>query len=167
MRSVVAIISAVSLLTGQVSTGFAQSASPQPAQPAAYTADAAVNAQIVEAFNANPNGGIPLSKRISDIIVKDPTLAVGLVRYVRTAPGLVKDQKIAAERGLADALLRMGVKAADMPVAPVQEVWDPLYLLALLALIGAGFGIACLAGALGCGNNGNPQPPPVVSHHSH
>jgi hypothetical protein len=163
MRSVIAIVGAFSLVVAQVSPGFAQSTLPVPVQPAALSppAETAVNPTIVEAFKAYPKGGDQLSKRISDFVVKDPKLAVGLVRYVRTAPGLVKDQKVAAERGLADALTRMGVKAADMPVkAPVQEVWDPTYLLALLAL--AGVVASCFAWWCNTTNN---QPPPVVSHH--
>jgi hypothetical protein len=150
MRSVISVVGAVSLVWAQVSTGFAQSAARPPLQPAALNApsDPAVNAQISQLFSAYPKGGDQLSKRISDLIVKDPKLAVGLVRYVQTAPGLVRDQKVAAEHGLADALTRMGVKAADMPVAPVQEVWDPSYLLALLALaVATGlaicFGVFC------------------------
>jgi hypothetical protein len=161
MRSVIAIVSAVSLLTAQASTGFAQSAAPLPVRPAAVSTPAEINPVIVEAFKAYPKAGDQLSKRISDFIVKDPKLAVGLVQYVRTAPELTRDQKVAAERGLADALTRMGVKAADMPVAPVQEVWDPSYLLALLALA-VGTGLVLCFGWFCHGNN---PPPPVISHH--
>jgi hypothetical protein len=86
---------------------------------------------------------------------KDPKLAVGLVKYVRTSSELVKDQKLAAERGLAAALTRMGVKAADMPLPPpAEEVWNPWYLLGLLALIP----ILCFAEFCKTSNN----PPPVV-----
>jgi hypothetical protein len=160
MRSVIAVVGAVSLVVAQVSPGFAQSTLPVPAQPAALAppAETAVNPTIVEAFKAYPKGGDQLSKRLSDLIVKDPKLAVGLVKYVRTSSELVKDQKLAAERGLAAALTRMGVKAADMPLPPpAEEVWNPWYLLGLLALIP----ILCFAEFCKTSNN----PPPVVSHH--
>jgi len=94
------------------------------------------NPVIAEAFQAFPKGGDPLSKRIADIIAKDPKLAAALVKFVQTAPGLSTDQKLAAERGLAAALNRLGIKAADMPVkAPVvAEAYDYTWLLALAAI---------------------------------
>ena len=103
---------------------------------------------IVEAFTAFPQGGDQLRKRIADIITKEPKLASGLVRYVQTTPGLNKEQKLAAEGGLADALNRLGIKAADLPVykAPPQEVaapprvFDPTPFLFGAAIIG----ITCL-----------------------
>jgi hypothetical protein len=147
MRSVIAVVSAVAMLVAQMPPGFAQSAVPVPAQPAAWTAvqDATVDAAIVDAFKAFPKGGDLLSKRIADIIVKNPQLAVGMVKYVQMAPDLSKEQKVAAERGLAAALNRLGINAADMPVkaprpAPVAEVYDYSYLLGLLAIAG----IICL-----------------------
>jgi hypothetical protein len=100
-----------------------------------------------------------LSKRIADIIVKDPNLAAGLVKYVRTAPGLNRDQKLAAERGLAAALERLGIKAADMPVKalprPVEEPYDYSYLLALLAVAG----LICLGLCVH-----ETSPPPISPH---
>ena len=146
MRSVIAIVSAVALVAAQIPPGFAQNAG--SAQPAAYNpaldATVTVNPAIVDAFKAFPKGGDPLSKRIADMIVKDPRLGPGLVKYVMTDRGLSTDQKLAAERGLAEALNRLGVKAADMPVykaPPVAEVYDYTWILGLLAILG----IICLA----------------------
>jgi len=146
MRSVVAVVSAVAMLAAQIPPGFAQNT--VPVQRAMYNPaldpTVSVNQAIVDAFNAFPKGGDPLSKRIADIIVKNPRLGAGLVKYVQTAPGLTKDQKLAAERGLAEALTRLGVKAADMPVKappPVAEVYDYTWILGLLAILG----IICLA----------------------
>src|SRR5262249_11986207 len=93
---------------------------------------------IVAAFDAFPKGGDQLSKRISDIIVKDPKLAAGMVKYLQATPGISREQKVAAEHGLAAALNRLGIKAADMPVkapvAPVAEAYDWTWLLALAAI---------------------------------
>ena len=147
MRSVIAVVSAVAIVLAQIPPGFAQNAG--SAQPAAYNpaldATVTVNPAIVAAFKAFPKGGDPLTKRIADIIVKDPSLAPGLVKHVMTDPGLSKDQKLAAERGLAEALTRLGVKAADMPVykapPPQAAVYDYTWILGLLAIAG----IVCLA----------------------
>src|SRR5260370_40766257 len=129
MRARIAVVRAVAMVVAQIPSGFAQNAVPVP-RPAALNSaqDATADPAIVDAFKASPKGGDVLSKRIADIIAKDPNLAAGLVKYVRTAPGLNRDQKLAAERGLAAALERMGIKAADMPVKalprPVEVPYD-------------------------------------------
>jgi hypothetical protein len=146
MRSVVAVVSAVAMILAQMPPGFAQNA--VSAQPATYNpaldATVSVHTNIADAFKAFPKAGDPLIKRIADIIVKNPRHAAGLVKYVQTAPGLSNDQKLAAERGLAEALKRLGVNAADMepPVykaAPAQ-VYDYSWILGLLAILA----IACI-----------------------
>jgi hypothetical protein len=146
MRSTIAVISAVALLVVQIPSGYAQNAGVAPKQPVALTRaqpvaltraqdevdKATPSAAIVEAFKAFPGGGDLLSRRLADIVVNEPKLAVGLVKHVKTA-ALTKEQKLAAERGLAQALNRLGVKAADMPVKalPVAEP-DYTWLLGLL-----------------------------------
>ena len=141
MRSVIAIVSAVAMLGAQVPPGFAQNALSRPAQPAAFSSgQQSVNiSDIVAAFDAFPKGGDQLSSRISDIIVKDPKLATGMVKYLQATPGISRQQKVAAEQGLAEALNRLGIKAADMPVkaavAPA-ETWDWTWLLAAAAIAG-------------------------------
>lgn len=148
MRSAIAVVSAASLIVAQVpAVGFAQTAA--PLQPVTLgPAQTAQNPVIAEAFKAFPNGGDAFSKRIADLIVGDPKLATDVLRFVKTGPGVTYGQKIAAERGLAAALDRMGVKAADMPVkaprAPVEEPYDYTWLAALAAaaLIA---GIVCAA----------------------
>ena len=165
MRSIIAITSAMAMMLAQVpTTGFAQTAASPPVpqrvtwSPAQTTE--AQNALIAEAFKAFPNGGDALSKRISDLIAGNPKLATDLVKYVRTVPGVTYGQKIAAERGLASALERLGIKAADLPMpvkAPpmVAEVYDYTWLAALAAAAGIA-GIVCLAGA--CRNDHNMVP---------
>jgi hypothetical protein len=138
IRPVIAIVSSVAMLVAQMPPGFAQNAAPPPVRVALPAQDATPSPAIVEAFNAFPKGGDQLSRRIADIIAKNPRLAAGLVKYVQTAPHLTTDQKLAAEQGLAAALIRLGVRAADMPVkapppaAPVA--YDYSWILALLAI---------------------------------
>ena len=169
MRSTIAVVSAVAMLVCQIPPGFAQSAMPVP-QPAAFQpTDATPDPAIVDAFAAFPKGGEALSKQLADIIVKDPSLAPGLVNYVRTA-GLNKDQKLAAERGLAAALQRLGIKAADIPVKALPpagaapEGYDYTYLLALAGVAAATAGLICLGV---CRNEGTTTVgSPIVSPHS-
>ena len=153
MRSVITITSTVAMMLAQVpTTGFAQSV--VPAQPVALSSapqTAAQNAAIDKAFKAFPNGGDALVKRISDLITRNPKLATELVKYVQSAPGVTYGQKVAAERGLAAALERMGVNAADMPVkappmAPAPAAYDYSWLIALAALAVVG-GIICVTDA--------------------
>ena len=141
MRSAIAIVSAVALLVAQVPPSFAQNALSKPAQPVGFSPgqqSVNVSPAIVDAFNAFPNGGDQLSKRITDIIVRDPKLAMGMVKYLQATPSISREQKLAAEHGLAAALNRLGIKAADMPVkapvAPVAEAYDWTWLLALAAI---------------------------------
>ena len=149
LRLPVAIISSGALLVAQIAPGFAQNTVPPPARPATFSPaqDATPSPVIVDAFKAYPKGGDELSKRIEDIIVGDPNLAPGLAKYVQTTPGLTKEQKLAAVRGLAAALNRMGINAADMPLkAPPAAVPPPVAecpecVLLALAAIG---GLICL-----------------------
>ena len=149
----VSVVCSVALLMAQMPPGFAQNAVSTPAQPAAFgpAQDVTPSTGIVDAFKAFPKGGDLLSKRIEDIIVADPKLAPDLAKYVQTAPDLNKEQKQAAFRGLAAALNRLGIKAAELPlpakepayVAPPPEVYPGAALLALLALGGLICVLAC------------------------
>ena len=167
MRSTIAVVSAMALLVGQIPPGFAQSAMPVPQPVAFQPTDATPDPAIIDAFAAFPKGGEALSKQLADIIVKDPSLAPGLVNYVRTA-GLNKDQKLAAERGLAAALQRLGIKAADMPVKALPagaapEGYHYTYLLALAGVAAATAGLICLGV---CRNEGTTTVgTPIVSPH--
>ena len=107
---------------------------------------------ISSTINGFPNGGEPLKLAISDLIVKHRNLAANLITYLRTKPSLTPAQKQAIVAGLADALNRLGIVAADLalpvkaggPVGEGGQVggFDPT-LLVLLAAAGAaaGFGI--------------------------
>jgi hypothetical protein len=147
MRSAIAVVSSVAMLVAQMpaAPAFAQTATSPAAVPASLNPEhaRAQGRMFAEAFMAFPNGGGPLSDRIADIILKNPNSAAALVRYMQTTPRLSRNQKLAAEHGLAAALQRMGIKAADMPVKaplPQEEGYNYSYLLALLAIAG----IICL-----------------------
>ena len=166
LRLPIAIISSVALLVAQIAPGFAQNTVPPPARPAAFSPaqDATPSPVIIDAFKAYPKGGDLLSKRIEDIIVSDPNLAPGLAKYVQTDQSLNKEQKQAAFNGLAAALNRLGINAADMYVkAPVYKAppapvvpppvacWE--CVLFALAVIG---GVIC---AVECRGNNEPIVP--------
>jgi hypothetical protein len=165
-RIPISIMCSVAMLVAQMPPGFAQNAVSTPAQPAAFgQAQDVTPPAIVDAFKAFPKGGDLLSKRIEDIIVTDPKLAPGVAKYVQTAPDLNKEQKLAALRGLAAALNRLGIKAAEMPVPVYKEapppvgapppVVEPWVLLVGLA---ATAGIVCAAL---CQGEETPAPVPV------
>jgi hypothetical protein len=159
----ISIICSVAMLVAQMPPGFAQNAVSTPAQPAAFgPAQEVTPPAIVDAFKAFPKGGDLLSKRIEDIIVADRKLAPDLAKYVQTAPDLNKDQKQAALRGLAAALNRLGIKAADYSAPPLvtkegvlppeepNPLWVPLLGLAVAA------GLAC---AVACHGTTTTVPP--------
>jgi hypothetical protein len=153
LRAPIGMVSCIAMLVAQVPPGFAQNAASSPAQQAAVSPapDASVSPSIVQAFSAYPKGGPGLSKLLEDLIVGNPQLAPQLVRYVQTSPGLTREQKQAAFSGLATALNRMKVQAADLPVPvykappappPVAEEIPWLAILAGAAIVGGGL---CLA----------------------
>src|SRR5215831_14049164 len=147
MRIPISIICSVAMLLAQMPPGFAQNAVSTPAQPAALGPVQDVTPPaIVNAFKAFPKGGDQLSKRIEEIIVADPKLAPDLAKYVQTAPDLNKEQKQAALRGLAAALNRLGINAAELPVytkeappapPPVYGELPPVVPLIPLAVLAA------------------------------
>jgi hypothetical protein len=145
----ISVACSVAMLVAQIPPGFAENAASTPPSQAAFSPaeDVTPSPAILDAFKAFPKGGDLLSKRIEDIIVADPKLAPGLAKYVQTAPDLNKEQKQAAFRGLAAALNRLGIKAAELPLA--KEPPPPVYAEPgvgpgpLLALVGLGV-FACV-----------------------
>src|SRR5262249_51842273 len=129
-RVSISVISGIAMLVAQIPPGFAQNAVSTPAQPAAFDPAQDVTPRaIVDAFKAFPKGGDQLSKRIEGMIVADPKLAPDLAKYVQTAPDLNKEQKQAALQGLAAALNRLGINAAELPVYTKEPppVVPPVY----------------------------------------
>jgi len=154
-RTTISVACSVAMLVAQIPPGLAQNAVSAPPSQAAFSPaqeDVTPSPAILAVFKAFPKGGDLLSKRIEDIIVTDPKLAPDLAKYVQTAPDLSKEQKQAAFRGLAAALNRLGIKAAELPVytkeaappvAPVYEV-PPLVPLIPLALLAGICVVACV-----------------------
>ena len=145
-------LTTVVAVTATVAAGFPSS--PVFAQarliPTSATPTAPVDqtALISSTINGFPNGGEPLKLAVSDLIVQHRNLAPSLATYLRDEPSLTPAQKQAIVAGLADALNRMGILAADMAL-PVSEGQvgqvgglDPLLLVFLTAFVAAaGVGI--------------------------
>jgi hypothetical protein len=115
------------------------------ATPVALEATTPADTAIVEMFRAFPNGGTVLSNRVADFVVTNPKLAPALANYVVTSRELSRAQKIAAEHGMAAALQRLGINAADLPYptkapppvypAPVEEGFNAWWLVLAAAVI--------------------------------
>jgi hypothetical protein len=159
----ISVVCSVAMLVAQIPPGFAQNAASTPPSQAAFSPaqeDVTPSPAILDAFKAFPKGGDQLSKRIEDLIVEDPKLAPGLAKYMQTAQDLTKEQKQAAFRGLALALNRLGIKAAELPVItkeappPVAPVYfDPGPPILALAALGV---FACV---LACQQGEGPAAP--------
>jgi hypothetical protein len=154
----------VAMLVAQIPHGFAQNAASPPPSQAAFSPaeDVTPSPVILDAFKAFPKGGDQLSKRIEDLIVADPKLAPGLAKYMQTAQDLNNEQKRAAFRGLAAALNRLGIKAAELPVytkeapPPVPYAEGP----PLVAILGTIVGLGVFACVLACReDNAGPVSP--------
>ena len=166
-------LTAVVAVTATVAAGFPSSpvfaqgrviptrAAPADIEQIAPIAPVDQIALISSTIHRFPNGGEPLKLAISDLIVNHREFAASLITVLRTDPSLTPVQKQAIVAGVADALNRLGIVAADMPVkaipaAPVAVGGFPWWLV-FLALAGGGAACAAL-----CGNN-NENNPPFVS----
>jgi len=164
-------VTAVVAVTATVAAGFPSSpvfaqarviptrAAPTDIEQMAPIAPVDQVALISSTIHRFPNGGEPLKLAISDLIVNHRDLAASLVTVLRTDPSLTPAQKQAIVAGVADALNRLGIVAADMPVKgmPVKALPAPVvggFPWWLLFLAAAG-GIACAAA---CGHH-NENPP--------
>ena len=125
LRPAIGMVSCIAMLVAQVPPGWAQNAISAPGQPAALSPaqGAPVSPAILEAFSAYPKGGPELSKLVEDLVVANPQLAPQVAKHVQTTPGLTREQKQAAFSGLAAALNRMKVQAADMSVPYERPVY--------------------------------------------
>ena len=163
-RISISVACSVAMLVAQIPHGFAQNAASPPPSQAAFSPaeDVTPSPAILDAFKAFPKGGDLLSKRIEDIIVGEPKLAPGLAKYMQTAQDLNKEQKRAAFRGLAAALNRLGIKAAELPVY-TKEAPPPVVPYAegppLVAILGTIVALGVFACVLACREEGNPAGP--------
>jgi hypothetical protein len=163
-RISISVACSVAMLVAQIPHGFAQNAASPPPSQAAFSPaeDVTPSPAILDAFKAFPKGGDLLSKRIEDIIVGEPKLAPGLAKYMQTAQDLNKEQKRAAFRGLAAALNRLGIKAAELPVY-TKEAPPPVVPYAegppLVAILGTIVGLGVFACVLACREDNPPVSP--------
>lgn len=165
LRKLTAVVAATATVVAGLPSSpvFAQARRVTPATietPAAPVDQAALISSTIRGF---PNGGEPLKLAISDLIVNHRDLAASLVTVLRTDPSLTPAQKQAIVAGVADALNRLGIVAADMPVKgmPVKALPAPVvggFPWWLLFLAAAGGAAACAAE---CGRH-NENPPIII-----
>jgi hypothetical protein len=74
-----------------------------------------VDPVVVATFSAFPNGGQALTDRIRTLILQNNDLASDVARYLRDRSTLSTEQREAAEKGLAQALNKLGVYAQTEP----------------------------------------------------
>ena len=172
-RKLTAVVAVTAMVVSGLSSSSALAQAPlirasnAPTAPVDWAVPADQAALIASMVHAYPNGGEPLKLAISDLIVKHRDLAPSVAAFLRNNPSLTRVQKQAIFAGLADALDRMGIVAADLgiptkalpgtAVAPVVEEGINPWLIALLlaAAGGAAVGGCALAG---CFNNSSAAP---------
>ena len=175
-------LTAVVTVTATVASGFSSSsafaqapiirASETPTAPLDWAVPADQAALIASTVHPYPNGGEPLKLAISDLIVKHPNLAPSVAMFLRNNASVTRAQKQAIFAGLTDALKRVELVAADLPVPPLglpprkAPVVEPepdinpwVVALLLLAAAGAAAGGCALAGCF----HSSAAPAPVPS----
>jgi len=161
-RKLTAVVAVTAMVVSGLSSSSALAQAPlirasnAPTAPVDWAVPADQAALIASMVHAYPNGGEPLKLAISDLIVKHRDLAPSVAAFLRNNPSLTRAQKQAIFAGLGDALDRMGIVAADLPVKappPGTAVVDPgegidpwLIALLLAAAAGAAVGGCALAG---------------------
>jgi hypothetical protein len=133
MRKIIVIATALATALSAISPtpGWAFAAA---SLPAGVTIDPVVAAT----FDAFPNGGPELSDRIRDLILQNNNFAADVARALEYGD-LSPEQRAAAEKGLAEALTRLGIYPQEAGVGGNTQL-----LMLIAGLAGAG-GIAALA----------------------
>jgi hypothetical protein len=147
--SAVALIMALSAASPV--PGFAQTG----AGPAAQSA-AAIDPVIEATIKAFPDGGQRLSDRIMMLVLQDNDRAVDVAKYLTSREIMSAPQRAAVEKGLGQALARLGI------YAQAPDGIDPGVLFALLML---GIGGAAVGIAASHKSNNNSPLLPLVSPH--
>jgi hypothetical protein len=112
MRKTLALLTAFSL--GAAGTIPAPVFAQQRVSPAAVTDPAApIDPIVLATFKAYPDGGQALTDRIRVLILQNNYLASDVARAVKSDGLLTPVQRTAAEKGLAEALSRLGVTAQE------------------------------------------------------
>jgi hypothetical protein len=145
MRKIIVIATAVATVLSTVSPvpGFAQAVGLRSA-PATGTIDPVVAATI----KAFPSGGQALTDRIRTLVLQNNDLAADVARYLTSREVISAAQREAVEKGLVQALNRLGIYAQS------ADGFDTDWLLVLAGLVVGGVAIG--AALLGKNNNSTP-----------
>jgi hypothetical protein len=90
---------------------------------------------VANTFAAYPGGGPALREGIKNLVLKDPTLAAEVVRYLKTA-NLSQAEREATEQGLADALNLLLLRGEDQPGGGINPT-----VAALVVVLAGGAGV--------------------------
>jgi hypothetical protein len=115
---------------------------------------AAIDPLVVATIKAFPSGGQALTDRIMTLVLLNNDRAADVAKYLTSREVLSAPQRDAVEKGLAEALARLGVYAQ----APVGIDPGVLFALAMLGIGGAAIGVAV-------SHKNNNNVPLVVSPH--
>ena len=153
MRKVIVSVLALTTALSAISpvSGFAQTVATRVAPEVA-----AIDPVVVATIKAFPSGGQALTDRIRVLVLQDNDRAADVAKYLTSRELMSASQREAVEKGLAEALTRLGI------YAQVPDGIDPGVLFALIAL---GVGGAAAAIALSHKSNNNTPAPIVVSPH--
>lgn len=147
MRKTVALLTAVAMFSASIPpvSVFAQD---RVATANAGVSVASISPVVLATLKAFPNGGQALTDRIRLLILQNNDLASDVARAIKAGGLLTKAQRQAAEKGLAEALVHLGVMAQEpqQPQQP-QEPQEPGGLTAVqwaifLAALAAAGGLA-------------------------
>ncbi len=133
MRKKVALLTAVAMFSASMPpvSVFAQD---RVATANAGVSVASINPVVLATLKAFPNGGQVLTDRIRLLVLQNNDLAADVARAIKAGGLLTKAQREAAEKGLAEALARLGVMAQvpEEPGGPTAVQWA-VFLAALAA----------------------------------
>jgi hypothetical protein len=148
------VIVAVTALATALSAAFPVPGSAQAVSARSTPAAATIDPVVVATIKAFPSGGQALVDRIRMLVLQNNDLAADVARCLTSREVLSAPQREAVEKGLAEALSRLGVYAQ-------VDGFDPGWAF-LAAMLAAG-GIAGYAASKGHSNSNNPLP--IVSLH--
>jgi hypothetical protein len=156
MRKIVWPLIAMAMLTASVPPASVFAQERVAAVPTGDRAPArTINPVVLATLKAFPRGGQTLTDRIRLLVIQNNDLASDVARAIRAKGLLTAAQRAAAEKGLAEALARLGILAQ----APGGFSWtDPNWLALIAALAAEGVAFADAVSS-------HPGPSPLVSPH--
>jgi hypothetical protein len=138
MRKIVVVATAGATMLSAVAPapGLAQNLASQSGTASTTTDFSKINPVVVATFKAFPTGGQALTERIRGLILQNNDLAADVARYLRSSAILGAAQREAAEKGLAEALSRLGILAQDATPTSTGPSTEFLAVITGLAAIG-------------------------------